>query len=169
MTQTPLQQIQGLYHRLSSADRRKLVVFIGAFKGMGGATGELAQQFNGEDWLLAGIHAEMNARGFKRSGRKLDIPRIAPNYAEDAALVRSELLRLLKKHLPRPKHAELLALGRRAAHALAEYRSPVTPLGLNWMLRNAGKTLEAIDASFPGYMAAGLVNHLVRNEIKQVR
>lgn len=150
-TQTPLQQIQSLYHRLSSADRKKLRMFMDALPGGKGAS--LVAPKPNNDWLLTGILYELSRRGMKY--RQGVIPE--GRYVEDSEIVRVELTRLLNVSIPDLKYVEQLALGKVVAKALADYLvNKKLDLGLKVMLNNVGKSLEAIDASFPGYLASGV-------------
>jgi hypothetical protein len=155
---TPLQQIQSLYHQLNSADRKKLRMFMDALPGGKGAS--LMAPMPNDDWLLTGILYELSRRGMKY--RHEIVPE--GNYAEDSEIVRSELTRLLGISIPDLKYVEQLALGKLVAKALANYLvNKKLNLGLKVMLNNVGKSLEAIDASFPGYLASGVaVGFLVK-------
>lgn len=164
---TPFQQIQKLFPQLNSTDRKKLQILLSAFSHGGGkAATKRGSTYHVDDWLFRGIVDELASRGLKyHTNSVAEINRIAPNYAEDSALIRSELEHNLRGRLPQPKYTQLLILGRSAAQALAEYRS--APLGLQWMLRNVDKTLEAIDAAYPGYISSGCIDHLVRGEVRR--
>jgi hypothetical protein len=114
-----------------------------------------------DDWLLPGIEAELRRRGLShRALNQKLINRLAPNYFEESKRVREHLLGQLKPL--KLKHAELISLGGIFAQALASYRSPVTPIGIKFMLQNVGNIPEAIEQSFPGYLGAGMLQYLIK-------
>jgi hypothetical protein len=156
------QQAMGLIPKLTPDERRKLKVLIGGFLGGGAASrGKPEKRVDGAvgDWLLAGIVWELARRGLGRS--RIDaalVRRLVPAYEEAATEIRERLT----KQLDKPRQEELVSLGRVVARAIADHRSPQTPLGLKFMLNNTRNALEAIDSSFPGYLAAGMLPYLLR-------
>jgi hypothetical protein len=157
------QQAMGLIPKLTADERRELKVVIGQFRGEHSAAsrGKPEKRVDGAagDWLLAGIVWELARRGLGRS--RIDatlVRRLAPAYEEAATEIRERLT----KQLDKPRQEELVSLGRVVARAIADHRSPQTPLGLKFMLNNTRNALEAIDSSFPGYLAAGMLPYLLR-------
>jgi hypothetical protein len=115
-----------------------------------------------DDWLLEGIYHELGRRGLLRRGWRMAQAKLgdqAPDYATDAAETRAHLLLKLGG---KTRSSERLALGILAARCLADYLAHVAPLCLRVMLRNVGKTVEALDASFPGYLESGMLTYLLR-------
>lgn len=166
---TTLQQIQGLYQTLNSADRRALRLFIDNFKGAKRSTGVApkAADSQARDWLLTGILTELARRGMPYASRNAHaVAGLASNYEEDAAFVRAELL--LKLGAQGIKYVELLQLGNVVARALADYINSwgSVHLGLKVMLRNVNKSMEALDASYPGYLKCGMLDQLFRTKTK---
>lgn len=161
MPKTPLQEAISSYQRLSSADRKKFRMFVnGAPGGKDSSSG--AAESSSNDWLLTGILSELKKRGLGYTARSVNIWEHSRTYAEESAMVRKELLRILKLSVPQPKYQELLALGSVVARALIGYLGKKAYISLKSLLNNVGKALEAIDNAFPGYMACGMLSHLVR-------
>jgi hypothetical protein len=155
MGKTELQQVIRLLPRLSASEKRMVLGRLGSVS---------AQPVKSlDDWLLPGIDAELRRRGLNhRPLSTATISRLAPNYFAESTQVRQHLEKQLKRSVPL-KHAQLVSLGNVLARALADYRSPVTPLGIKFMLQNVGNIPEAVEQSFPGYMAAGMLHCLVRS------
>lgn len=156
---TPLQQIQVLLPKLDAGDRKKLSLLLNKFSG--GVSPRASMNLEA-DWLFCGIRSELARRGLVYRVREIsELRKIAPNYELDAEVVRVQLEKLLRVKLPQPKRAQLMTLGGVAARALTDYLSPVATVGLKMALNNVGKTLEAIDTSFPGYMSCGMTYCLI--------
>lgn len=136
-------------------------MFIDAIPGGKGEV-QVASKSDPNDWLRTGIISELSRRGLKYRDRSSRGP-ASTSYAQDSEIVREELLKALHSTIPNPKYAQKLELGRVAAHCLATYllRSKKFDLGLKIMLNNVGKTFEAIDALFPGYLQAGLLGSVL--------
>lgn len=104
-----------------------------------------------DDWLRTAMAAELGQRGAIAGGALFKF--LDKNYEEKAEGVRTHLLAGYVK--PKPQHAELLALGRLGASALADWlvkrRIPVRP---KTMLDNVDKVPEALEDAFPGYWQA---------------
>ena len=60
------------------------------------------------------------------------------------------------------KPAELAALGQVVARALADYVVTYSSLTIKAMMRNVAQVPQALDASFPGYLAAGMIGILIK-------
>lgn len=150
-----------LYPRLNSADRKKLRMFV---NGAPGSKSEPISAATSEssDWLLTGILAELKKRGLGYTARSIRTWEHSKTYEEEGQAVRAELLRVIKLSIPQPKYQELLALGRVVARALIGYMGKKAYISLKTLLNNVGKALEAVDNSFPGYMASGLLGHLIK-------
>lgn len=138
------------------ADLRRRATFL-----MGGRAqdGEAQQPARDDrDWLLRGIEDELRRRGV--TGRRpLVVDRILPSswpWAEVSAAARSDLTAALGAP---PDPRQLAALGQLAARCLATLlESRDIPVGPRTMLRSADRTMEAVDAQFPGYAARGLLH-----------
>ncbi len=118
-----------------------------------------------QDWLLPGLEYELRRRGL------LALPHIttewvnglSSSYTSDADVVR----RMLKSNLKgMPTQAELLNLGRTAAKALAEYVSaerlaPGRSFGPRVFFQHVRDIPIALNRSFPGYVASGLLSALI--------
>lgn len=162
---TPFQRTVELVSSLDAGDRKKLGLLLSKFAGK--PSGGIAPRPSLEaDWLLTGILSELSRRGLVyRSRGGPDVRRLAPNYEIDSSIVRDQLKQLLRVSIPQPKQVELLKLGSVSARALADYLEPVTAVGLKVLLNNAGKTLEALDRSFPGYLRSGMIYCLVQQSL----
>jgi hypothetical protein len=113
-----------------------------------------------EDWLLEGIFSELNRRGLMAGRVPLKrVKEIAPKYAVESERVRGLLMRGLR----RPPYVQLLSLGRVSARALADYLQSWASVSLQSLLQNAGKTPEALDASFPDYLSSGMLTYLINS------
>lgn len=167
---SPLEQALSRVRALSGGDRQKLLLWLknGAGNKPGASGGERSAKANiASDWLLWGVLAELKRRGLSyREQGPADIRRLAPNYEAASEPVRAQLERCLRQGVPTPGKVELYALGSLAARALAEYMESWegvrVPIGLKSLLNNIGKTLEAVDQSYPGYLRCGLIHCLLR-------
>jgi hypothetical protein len=124
----------------------------------------LLQQSSGlnssSSWLVDGIFFEL-----KRRKLIIDvmlakqIRSFAPRYMQDAVMVEEWLQKELKRSVSPP---QLMLLGRAAAEALAGYLCDCSEwqLSSRLMFCNLTKVPEAMDASFPGYVSAGLLSWL---------
>lgn len=110
-----------------------------------------------DDWLTDGICNELVRRGLLRKG--MDWRRVAPkNYRRDVAGALEFLFAALRRPLTTP---EKYALGRVVALALADYLANTPGFGLRVMLQGVRKVPEALDRSFPGYVASGMLYMLI--------
>jgi hypothetical protein len=122
----------------------------------------------GADWLFDGILYELQRRGLSYPKLPKDrLNSLAPNYFADSVPImtnlRVELLRV-KKRIPGAtlRQAELDALGRKAARELARLlQGGPAPMSLRTMLVNVLRIPEALEASYPGYLASGMILHLI--------
>jgi hypothetical protein len=161
MPKTPLQEAINSYQRLNSADRKTFRMFVnGAPGGKDSPSGSAESDSN--DWLLTGILFELKRRGIGYTRGRINTAEHSRTYAEESAMVRKELLRVLKLSIPQPKYQELLSLGSVVARALISYRGKKAYVGLKPLLNDVGRSLEAIDNCFPGYMASGMLGYLLR-------
>jgi hypothetical protein len=150
-----LQKMVGQLPQLSASERQRLrqaLDFLGTKK-------VSATPSSTEDWLLPGIERELRRRGL--SFAKLTpalVRRTAPNYVEDATAFCQYYGEKLRKAEPGLKHAHFLALGAVFARALADYLPQRLPpnvvVGAQTMLQNVSKLPDAIQASFPDYLAS---------------
>lgn len=115
-----------------------------------------AGRFEG-DWLLEGITHVLQSRGIIRSGHSL----MMIDGKVKAALLEAQngLLAAVGRPL---KTVEKVALGRVTAEALADMISAYAPLGPKIMLQHIPKATQALENSFPGYLASGMVGLLIQ-------
>jgi len=137
-----------LLPELSKKDReevRKRLVFLGTRS----APVE-EQQVEADDWLLLGFTEELRRRGLV-TPRFHFLPKMVPtSYPAKSADVRKYLLSgYSQAHPPR---AELLALGRLAAHVLCSFLKKIkVPVGPKTVLEHTHQVPAAFEESFPGY------------------
>jgi hypothetical protein len=160
------QQALHLLPSLTADERKNLRVALGQFNG---SAKSVVATSSVDDWLFEGVLKELSRRGLVyRVKDAADVQRIAPNYEDDAAFVRSTLEKSLKQGMPDFRRIHLSALGCASARCLANYITSwrlQSPLGLKFMLTNTSKTFEAIDKSFPGYLQSGMVSVLVQRAL----
>jgi hypothetical protein len=121
-----------------------------------------------DDWLTEGIVSELVRRGLLRKQQDGFWRRSAPKgYSANAEVQREFLIDASRKDLPGRvclplSIQEKYALGRVVGRALADYLANTPGFGLKVMLQNINKIPEALDASFPGYVAAGRLSLLIK-------
>jgi hypothetical protein len=114
------------------------------------------------DWLAEGIVYELDRRGlaFKRLHGYWQ--KLAPIRFDKVSLaVRGSLERGFDKPLTEPQK---YVLGRVVAMALVDYLANkwnARPLTLKSVLEAVPDTLAALDESYPGYLAAGMLGRLI--------
>ncbi len=160
MSKQLLDQIVGQLGQLTGAERHRLyLVLANVWR-----TGKI-EPSPSEDWILDGIRAELIRRGVGAIPCTTRfVNGLAPNYWKDSEAVRVDLQKRLKKSGTILQQAHLLALGKVAARALADHLKafePKQPMGSQTLLRNVHRIPEAIEASYPGYLAAGMIGCLV--------
>lgn len=161
MTMETVQQIQSLYRTLNSNERKAVKLFVTKFSGEAIEPATPSRNVRDDDWLLTGFISELHRRGF--SYRKVDPQELAPNYGDDARFVREQLIKHLAPIFPNPSYTQLLSLGSQVAKCLADRLQKTGPVGLKRMLASVGKTLEAIDDSFPDYLSSGMLYFLIQD------
>ena len=171
---TELKQIIGKLPKLTKVERQNLRQALDFFDGgKTKAATSAAPQVNVQDWLTPGIIAELRRRGLEYSGlSEKRINGMAPDYLAESTAVMVYLRRKMLKSkaqasTARLDHAELLGLGRVIAQVLADYLQNVRSINLKYMLTNISKVPDAIEASFPGYLGAGMLYMLVRSNVSK--
>ncbi len=115
-----------------------------------------------EDWLLAGILAELGQRG--QDDRQFRLKR-ASSYA--GFQTQSEHVRqMLERAAPDLSLVERRALGEVAARSLALRLERWTDVNRENMLRYVGQVPEAVEDCYPGYMASGLLSAVVTHKVE---
>lgn len=110
-----------------------------------------------EEWLEDCVTEELLRRGITfGSDCKGRLPK---GYWQESEAVRKFLLKAIDKPL---STAEKYALGRVTARALADYLENTPGFGLKVMFQQINKVPQALDASFPGYIADGMLGMLVK-------
>lgn len=122
---------------------------------------------NEDDWLTAGLIYELGREGLLYKG--INWHRIAPKeYDKISRSIRDLLLERAQRQLTLP---EKYALGRVAAEALIQmvrswkFEDGEFVLGLKSMLGQIGRTLEAFEHAYPGYLKCGRVGMLINSRV----
>lgn len=157
-----LQEVLSRLPRLAPQELEQVELRLKALRTISPVTAPLASSVSvpSLDWLLEGFYDELEARGMgvRRLPHSL-IQRIAPRYDEQSASLRQKWEKGLHSYRQR------LALGQLAARALTDYLCPPAPICLRTMLVNVRFLPEALDASYPGYLEAGMIPSLVRGSL----
>ena len=108
-----------------------------------------------DDYLFNGIMVELRRRGLLGRNSILTSGILSVKYRQSSAQIRA----LFKEQLGELKPVEYAALGQLAAKALADYleQANVT-IGPSVLVNNIEKVPQALDASYPGYLEAGLLS-----------
>lgn len=112
-----------------------------------------------EDWLLEGITYVLRSRGLVRG----ELFAIDGKVKVALAEVQAALLEAVGRPL---KTVEKVALGRVTAEAMADMISTYATLGPRIMLQHIPKALQALENSFPGYLASGMVGLLIVQRVR---
>lgn len=125
---------------------------VTAFHKLGGGPLPAVDTPPSDDYLLMGIEYELRRRGLLGSREKLW--GVSPKFHRVSASVRATLEERAGKIAP----PQRIALGRLCARALADYLdNGPAPISGKLLLDNAHKTMTAVENSFPGYLATGLL------------
>lgn len=126
-----------------------------------------------EDWLLEGIKTELSRRGLLQPSDSFKLKN-SRSYA--GFQTKSEQVReLLEKAAPELSLVELKYLGEVAAKELARYIESWNPkpgeqkvmVSLFTMLRFVDRVPQAIEVSFPGYIASQVLGIIITHNIKR--
>lgn len=154
-------QVQALLTRLTPDERNKIKLLIA--KHPGTAAKRSVASFNEveADWLLQGILAELRRRGHKPHIKDMSqIRGLCVDYEMTSQEVREHLEAMLPSEVTA---AELRTLGTITARALID-RFRNVPIGLKPLLQLAGRSMEALDDSFPGYLGSGMIYWIVKRK-----
>lgn len=162
MTSTTFAQVQALLPRLTPDERTKVRLLITKHPGTAAKRSAASLNEVEADWLLQGILNELKRRGQKPYVKSMAQVRDAcANYEMSSKDVREHLEGMLPDDI---SNAELRMLGLIIARALID-RFTEAPIGLTPLLQLAGRAMEAIDNSFPGYLGSGMLYWLVQRKI----
>lgn len=91
------------------------------------------------------------------------INQMAPGFAVGSHAARALVL---SKFKTKPNMAGLMRLGQVCGVALADMIAewPNAPLGVQIMLRQVNRVPEALEASYPGYLRAGLLGLMINTK-----
>ncbi len=160
---TAFDEVRLQVSKLSTTDRRKLAMLLDRFPGSNIKSASRSESLDA-DWLFQGYLKELKRRGAPDfTIRKMSVLRgIAPNYE----LASQEIRSYFESKITRPAASptELLALGRVIGKALALYieswkKGPA--VSMRSLLLNVGSSAEALENSFPGYVASGMLPILI--------
>lgn len=151
-----LEEVLKRIARLSAAEQAEVKKKLSAWKDLGGGVPALEE----EDWLYQALYYELGRRGLV-AGKPPPLSKVA-NICSSYLAVAEQVSAFLLKESRMKTAAEKVALGRVATRALADYLQPSAPLGLKVMLNNVGKIPMALERSYPGYVAAGMLGWVVK-------
>ena len=158
---TAFSQVQALIPKLAPEERTKIRMLLTKHAGVKESRAAISVNTARADWLLQGYLDELERRGQKyHVGGMAQIRVLCADYEMNAQAVRANLEEMLDE----PSRAELLTLGTLIAKALIR-RFPKLPIGLQPLLSVTGRALEALDDSFPGYIAAGMLSCLITRKL----
>jgi hypothetical protein len=132
--------------------RRRLLYFMGG-----------RNDSTESDWLLLGILDVLRERGMGQMippNFRIKSVKSFGEYETQADRVRQ----LISDAIPDMSVTEQRAMGVIAARALATYLSKFTDVSLHNLLFYVARIPEAIDDSFPGYLAAGTLEFVIRHK-----
>lgn len=152
--------------RCTPEERNKLKMLIARHPGTAVQKTAVSVNEFRNDWLLQGILDELRRRGHRHKIQNYaEVRKLCDTFEMDSTAVRRELEHQLARHVSDPRFDQLLTLGFVSAQALARYiaswdKGP--PVALKPMLQLVNRTLEAIERSFPNYLASGMIYVLVQ-------
>jgi hypothetical protein len=152
----PVQTVRKLVPLLSQEELADVKQRIDAL--LQNTTGKLPY----DDWLSNGIMTELQRRGLCRlktlNAKIVPIPK---NYRADCAMARDIIIAGTPEKL---SDRDKLLLGAIVARSLADNLDNKYggPLGLKKMLQNVSEAPGAIEESFPGYLAGGMIGMVLR-------
>jgi len=132
--------------------RRRLLFFMGNQK----------DSVPDQDWLLQGIIEVLRERGIGQMvppNFRIKNVKSFGEYETQADRVRE----LLSTAIPNMGLTEQLALGVLCARALATYLGKFTEISLHSMLFYVARVPEALDDSYPNYLASGTLAFIIRH------
>lgn len=156
------EQAHALVPRLSADERNKLRLLLIKHSGERVKASKAVNELDA-DWLLRGICRELERRGLPHHvGSMIEVRRMAPDYELSSQEVRQHLEAQIEASWRTPTRTELFTLGNVAGGALADYFK--NSRSLKRLLNVAGRTVEALEASFPGYLQSGYVYVLLQRK-----
>lgn len=106
------------------------------------------------DYLLAGIEGELRRRGLLAPEERIRSQKISPDYRRKSVAIRA----LLESRIELTRGDARAALGALTARALADYMEVMhQPVTERQLLLHIHLAADALDRSYPGYLAAGLL------------
>ena len=152
--------------RCTPEERQKLKMLIAKHPGTAATKAAVSVNEAQADWLLQGILSELKRRGHRHHVQNYaEVRSICSNFEMSSFEVRRELEHQLMRRIPEPRRDQLLTLGFVSAQALAGYIQRWAPVALKPMLQFSSRTLEAIENSFPNYIASGMVYVLIQRKL----
>lgn len=147
-------------------ERQKLKLLITRHPGTAAKRAAVSVNEVQSDWLLQGILAELKRRGHRHHIESYaQVRSLCNDFEMNSIDVRRELEHQLTRKLPEPRRDQLLTLGTAAARSLASYIEAWRPIALKPMLQYAGRTMEALENSFPGYLGSGMIYCLIQRNL----
>jgi hypothetical protein len=134
------------------------------------STSPVKEPIESEDWILEGIKTEIERRGLMDKGMQF---RIKNNTSFQGFQTKSQAVReLLAKAAPDLTVIERRYLGEVAAKELARYiegwnsEDYQVVISLHTLLRYVDRIPEAIEHSFPGYIASQMLGIIITHRFK---
>jgi hypothetical protein len=156
--------VRSLIPKLDTIDRRKLVMLLEKFQGSSTKSVSRSESLDA-DWLLQGICEELKRRGLPSSvPSRVVLRKTAPSYE----LASQEVRAYFEQKLGQASPTELLKLGTNLGRALAIYVESWNkmPISLRTLLTTVSYTIEALENSFPSYVAGGMLPMLAGRHIE---
>lgn len=122
-----------------------------------GISGEIPKPiYVGNDWLLEGLTVELRRRGLWLKSYPLPAPLLPQDYPAKGEAVRQHLIKGIGQ--AKLVNGDTRALGVLGASVLMAYLTKIkVPVGPKTVLNNLDKIPLALEESFPGYWAGGML------------
>lgn len=152
---SPFQTVLTTLPALTTPELEEVKAKAQALLSLSAAPGTPSPTTATDDWLLQGIAHVLCCRGL--------LGKYFPTPDNKTYTVVCQVQTTLLAAIGRPlKTVEKVALGRVVAEAMADMISAYAPLGPKIMLQHIPKAAQALENSFPGYLAAGMVGKLIQ-------
>lgn len=149
------EDIKDMVDLLSPAEKEKLRSHLGGKK-------TTKSELPTDDWLLDGIITHLNDIGLPTSAYALTRLQAWNIYQKKAPPVVS----LLEKSAPKLSQIEMRSLGLLVARSLGKRIAVFAQVEARTMLRFIDQAPEALNRSYPGYLANGWISLLVKRNTK---
>lgn len=159
----PKQQVIALLPKLTAADLAEVSAAIKMLGALDGGPAPASPSVS-DDWVLSGIATYLVRRGLvpERSAMH-DLKRrdAYKQYLQKLPSLMGFLTKLEQDNALRSRHRITLAF--LCARSLGDMLAQRQYFSVGAMLSQVDKVPEALDQAYPGYVAAGLFGHVLRN------